>query len=164
MKRIILVATGITLALASSLNSSWAQNAAPASNPSAPPGSGAQGVPVRFGADPAGQTSSPAPTGSNQPFMQRLPPGRMRQGRPVFIRALNALRMAKMELQRTEGDLGGHKQSAIEACDKALQELAEAMKALPTPPPPQRPAPLPPATAPPPGATPAATPPAQSQP
>src|SRR5580658_10212459 len=127
MKRNIFVATGIALALASSLNTSWAQNGTPATGQSPPPATGAQSVPVRFAADPSGQSPSPAPDGTNQ--LRRLAPGRMRQGRPVFARALSDLRMAKLELQRTEGDLGGHKQSALEACDKALQELAEVIKA-----------------------------------
>jgi hypothetical protein len=159
MKRNIFVVTGIALALASSLNTSWAQDAAPAANQPAPPASGNQSIPVHFASDPAGQPPSPAPIGTNQ--TPRLPPARMRQGRPVFTRALSDLRMAKLELQRTEGDLGGHKQSALEACDKALQELAEVIKALPTPPPPQRPVPPPAATAPPPAAPPGATPPPQ---
>jgi hypothetical protein len=47
------------------------------------------------------------------------------------MRALNDLRMVKAELQRSQDDFGGHKDSALEACDKAMQELEAVMKAAP---------------------------------
>jgi hypothetical protein len=45
------------------------------------------------------------------------------------MRALNDLRMVKAELQRSQDDFGGHKDSALEACDKAMLELEAVMKA-----------------------------------
>jgi hypothetical protein len=122
MKRNMLVAAGIALILAFSLNNSQAQNDAP------PPGPG-----------PAPRQPGPVPDGTNQPQFQRMPPPRFGRQRPVFGRALADLKMAKMELQHAQGDLGGHKDSAMEACDKAIQELAAVMKSLPQPPPAQRP-------------------------
>ncbi len=165
MKRNILVAVGIALVFASSLVNARAQNDAPAPAPAATP----QNLPTRFSADNPAPTPNPALTGTNQPLIQRMPSARFHQGHPMFARAITDLRAVKMELQRTEGDLGGHKNSAIAACDKAMLELTEALKALPSPPPPaQRPTPLPPGATPLPAApanAPApAAPPAQPQP
>jgi hypothetical protein len=36
--------------------------------------------------------------------------------------------MAKMQLQRSTNDFEGHKDSAIQACDKAMEELQAVMK------------------------------------
>jgi hypothetical protein len=67
-------------------------------------------------------------------------PPRGRQPRAfAFQRALTDLKQVKMELQRSQDDYGGHKDTAIAACDKALEELDAVMKAMPQPtPPPQR--------------------------
>lgn len=59
-----------------------------------------------------------------------------RQPRPFIMRTLNDLRMVKAELTRSQEDFGGHKASAIDACDKATAELEAVLKTLP---PPQRP-------------------------
>ena len=149
MKRNMIVAAGIALVLAFSLKNSKAQNDAPAPAPlpatNQAPGAGStfQNNPTRLPVDNANQPPAPAPGAPNpQPF-QRMPPPRFRQPRPVFSRALSDLRAVKMELQRAEGDLGGHKESAIEACDKATAELLAAMKALPPTPSPVRPGPAP---------------------
>jgi hypothetical protein len=57
----------------------------------------------------------------------------------MFItRALNDLRMVKADLQRSQDDYGGHKDSAIAACDKAMEELDAVIKAMPPMPAPQR--------------------------
>jgi hypothetical protein len=95
-------------------------------------------------------------------------PPRARQPRMFVQRALGDLKQVKMALQGSQEDFGGHKDSAIAACDKALEELDAVMKAMPHPTPPQRPGvppggqfqqnltPLPPAGGNPPGAAPAA--------
>ena len=85
--------------------------------------------------------------------------------RPPVRRGLNSipqsimiLNRAVMELQRTENDYNGHRQSALDACNKALDELKGLAKEanLPMPgarpfmPPAQRP--MPPGGTPPPGA------------
>jgi hypothetical protein len=55
------------------------------------------------------------------------------------IRAQADLKQVKMALQGSQDDFGGHKESAIAACEKALEELDAVMKAMPQPtPPPQR--------------------------
>jgi hypothetical protein len=145
MKRNIIVAAGIALILAFSVKDSRAQNDAPAPAP-VPATNQAPGPTITFQnnlnrapADNPNQPLAPAPVGPNQPAFQRMPPPRFRQPRPLFSRALSDLRAVKMELQRAEGDLGGHKDSAIEACDKATQELMAVMKALPPMPSPVRP-------------------------
>jgi len=142
MKKNMLIAAGIAMVLAIGLDNPQAQtNAAPA-------------PPV------AGPATAPGP-GMRQP-------GRPRQPQPpVYARAINDLRMAKMQLQRSPGDFEGHKDSAIQACDKAMEELQAVMKIVMaeqqkahTPPPGQAPG-QPPATQ----QTPAAPAPAtQSQP
>jgi hypothetical protein len=126
MKRNMLVAAGVALVLAFSLNNSWSQNDPPAPEV----------------AQATAPSPAPAPAFQNNPGsnqFQRMPPPRFRQGRPAFARTLSDLRMMKTELQHLQGDFGGHKESAIEACDKAMQELAAVMKSLPPPPSPQRP-------------------------
>jgi hypothetical protein len=85
------------------------------------------------------------------------------------MRALNDLRMVKTELQRSQDDFGGHKDSAIEACDKAMLELEAVMKASPPLPSPVQNPQLPTGAVPPPPSAPAAppapvAPPAQPQP
>jgi hypothetical protein len=58
----------------------------------------------------------------------------------MFVqRALADLKQVKMSLQGAQEDFGGHKDSAIAACDKALEELDAVLKAMPAPIPPQRP-------------------------
>jgi len=90
------------------------------------------------------QPTAPAP---NQPFppgpgprpMPRPMPARPGQPRMYVQRALAELRRVKTSLQGSQEDYGGHKDSAIAACDKALEELDAVMKAMPVPTPPQRP-------------------------
>jgi hypothetical protein len=48
------------------------------------------------------------------------------------------LKQVKLALQGAQEDFGGHKDSAIAACDKALEELDAVMKTMPAPAPPQR--------------------------
>ena len=127
MKKNMLIAAGIAMVLAFSLDNSQAQtNAAPAPPammPAPPPGPGAR------------------------------PPARFRQPQPIFARAISDLRMAKMQLQRSTNDFEGHKDSAIQACDKAMEELQAVMKVAiaeqqKAQPPPQEQAPAQPPAAP----------------
>jgi hypothetical protein len=127
MKRKILIMAGIGLMLAFSQNNSQAQTT---------------NVPV---VGPAPIAPSPLPPG------QRFPGPRTRQPRVFIPRVLNDLRMMKAQLQRSQDDFGGHKDSAIEACDKALLELDAVLKASPPLPSPQQTGqPLPGGTVPPP--------------
>ena len=140
MKKNTLLAAGAALVLAVCANTTFAQDA-PAPNP----------VP------------SPAPAPAPAP----MPPGRRPMGpmtgRPLRMSvpmAVRSLQDVKRGLQAAQDDVGGHKQSAIDACDKALEELQEVMKVLPAPqPPPQRPGAAFPGAAVPPGGTPPGTPP-----
>jgi len=98
----MLLAAGIALILAFSLDNSQAQsNAAPAPPSTVPP-----------------------------PLMKAGPrqPPRSRGPQPVFSRAVNDLRMAKMQLQRSTNDFEGHRDAAIQACDKASEELEAIIK------------------------------------
>ena len=139
MKRQTLIVAGIALVLAFCLNNTQAQttNNAPA------PG-------------PAGLVPAPPPG--------QRPPPRPRPPHLFITRALSDLRMVKAELQRSQDDFGGHKNYALEACDKAALELEAVMKTLPAPPSPQR-VPQPPGgTAPPPSSVPVPPPTAPSAP
>jgi hypothetical protein len=66
------------------------------------------------------------------------------QLRNSIVRSMGDLQSVKAQLQRSTGDLGGHKDSAIEACDKVVQELRAVLSALPVPPSPQQTMQLPP--------------------
>jgi hypothetical protein len=142
MKRNILVTAATALVLAFSLNNARAQaDAAPAAlapvtNAAPAPGSTFQNNLTRLPAGDSNQQGGALP-GPQQ--FQRMPPTRFRQPHQAYNRALGDLRMVKMELEHADGDLGGHKASAIEACDKAIQELTAVEKSLPTPPSPRQP-------------------------
>ncbi len=145
MKRNLCIAGGIALVLAFGLNDSRAQNDAPAPTPAlvtnqpAPATSTFQNNLTRIPPDKSNQPPGAVPGVPGPTQFQRMPPARFRQTHPVFNRAVGDLRMVKMELEHSQGDLGGHKDSAIEACDKAIQELTAVIKALPQPPPAQQP-------------------------
>jgi hypothetical protein len=142
MKSKTLFMAGIALVLALCLNNSQAQT----TNAPAP--------------GPAGLAPAPPPG--------QRPPPRARQPRIFITRALNDLRMVKADLERSQDDFGGHKDSAIEACQKAMDELQAVMKASPPQPAPQPNAQPPGAGAPPPPSLrmtpPAGTPPAGAPP
>lgn len=143
MKRNMFVAAGTALVLAFSLNNSQAQNDAPPAalapvTNAAPPVSSFQNNLNRIRANDANPPPGALPGAGPQQF-QRMPPPRFRQPHLAYNRALGDLRMVKLELEHAQGDLGGHKDSAIEACNKAIQELTAVMKSLPQPPPPQQP-------------------------
>jgi len=96
------VAAGIALILAFSLDNSQAQS----------------------NAVPAPPSTTPAPPMKPGP---RQPP-RFRQPQPVLSRAVSDLRMVKMQLQRSTNDFEGHRDAAIQACDKASEELEAIIK------------------------------------
>lgn len=50
------------------------------------------------------------------------------QRHPQIIRAIAALRSAKQDVANAPHDFGGHKKTAIEACDKAIAELEAVLK------------------------------------
>lgn len=56
------------------------------------------------------------------------------RGRPgpamIYRQASMVLKRAKTELERGTNDYDGHRQSAIEACDKALQEMDAVQKVI----------------------------------
>jgi hypothetical protein len=116
MKRKNLIAAGIVLVLALCLGQSQAQT----TNVPAP---------------------GPVPVNPVPPPGPRPPQFRPRQPHPFIMRAMNDLRMVKADLQRSQDDFGGHKNSAIEACEKAMQELDAVLKATPPPSPQQNPPP-----------------------
>jgi len=99
----MLVTAGTAVVLALFVNNSQAQTAAA----------------------PAPPATAPAPP----PGLQPRPFSRARQPEPVLSRAISDLRMAKMQLQRSTNDFDGHKASAIQACDKAMEELQAIVKA-----------------------------------
>lgn len=108
--------------------------------------------------------SSPRPP-NGYPGYPGMPPGRLRApGTFIYMRTLGDLRMVKREMQRASNDFGGHRDSAIAACDKAIEEI-QAVQAAVQASMPHRPpmAPVPPQPTPPESA-PAAPPPASSTP
>ncbi|HUA67660.1 MAG TPA: hypothetical protein VMA13_03855 [Candidatus Saccharimonadales bacterium] len=52
-----------------------------------------------------------------------FPAGKEIDDKRTFLEAVMALRRTKLELQHSDDELGGHQQSAINACDRAIQEL-----------------------------------------
>jgi hypothetical protein len=63
-------------------------------------------------------TTNWRPGATNQfPRLRSTPQGQS------FRAAIMALRRAKLELQHSKDNLNGHQRSAIDACDKAIQEL-----------------------------------------
>jgi len=125
MKRNTFMAAGAALVLALILNNSRAQDTAPVPAPTPTPPSVAP---------TPGQPVAPDPGPRPRPM-----PPRARQPRMFVLRAQADLKQVKMALQGSTEDYGGHKESAIAACDKALEELDAVMKSMPQPaPPPQR--------------------------
>lgn len=91
-------------------------------------------------------TNAPAPA----PVRAGPPPGALR-GQPHFNPTANSvmsvrpavfvLNRVMAELQRTDNDFDGHRQAAIDACEKARAELMEVAKSAGIPMPPDRGAP-----------------------
>ena len=97
--------------LALTLNTLQAQ---PPDAPNPPPGAPPQAAP-----------GTPGNPGNFHP----MPPQFRGRQSPVFRQALGILRRAKMELSRSQQDYDGHRQSAMDACDKAMQELQAVVQA-----------------------------------
>jgi len=55
-------------------------------------------------------------------------------GHPSFRQAIMALRRAKLELQHSKDTFNGHQKPAIDACDKAIQELETVVRTSGSPP------------------------------
>lgn len=109
MKKNILLAATLALiaALTFSVNNLRAQNSPPPGGP--PPG---QQPPPNFRqGGPAGMRGRPGPA-------------------MIYRQASMVLKRAKTELERGTNDYDGHRQSAIEACDKALQEMDAVQKVI----------------------------------
>jgi len=47
---------------------------------------------------------------------------------PAIRRAIGALEAAKTDLQHASHDFGGHRAAALAECDKAIEQLREALK------------------------------------
>ena len=65
----------------------------------------------------ATETNRPAFRGNQTPSLTAMPE------QQSFREAIMSLRRAKLRLQNSKDDFGGHQKTAIEACDKAIQEL-----------------------------------------
>jgi hypothetical protein len=63
------------------------------------------------------QTNNPAPGAP-----------RHNERHPAIHKAIVALQAARMDLQHADHDFGGHRQAAMEECDKAIAQLREALK------------------------------------
>ena len=57
-----------------------------------------------------------------------VPPLGQRERHPEINRAIKALEVAKAHLQRAAHDFGGHRAEAVEAVDKALEQLKLALQ------------------------------------
>jgi hypothetical protein len=101
---LLIVAIALVGTVTLTLNSLRAQNGPP---PGAPPPSSGQAMPP--GMHPG--------------------PNRGRPGSSYAI-AIMQLRRVKMDLERSKEDYDGHRQTAIDACDKALQELEAVHKSI----------------------------------
>jgi len=51
-----------------------------------------------------------------------------RERHPEIRKAIAALERAKTDLQRANHDFGGHRAAALEACDKAIEQLKLALQ------------------------------------
>lgn len=61
-----------------------------------------------------------------------LPPSTLaepRERHPEIHEAIHALEKAKLHLEEARHDFGGHRKEALEACDRALQQLRLALDA-----------------------------------
>lgn len=81
----------------------------------------------------AQQTPPPAgpPTISHGPpgGMRPIPPGFRGRAGARYMQTIMFLKMSKAELQHATEDFDGHRQTAMDACDKAIAEL-EAVQSI----------------------------------
>lgn len=61
-----------------------------------------------------------------------MPPGFRNRSFMLYHSASGSLTRAKMELERSKEDYDGHRQSAIDACDKAIHELESIQESIRT--------------------------------
>ncbi|HEY6350617.1 MAG TPA: hypothetical protein VI636_14525 [Candidatus Angelobacter sp.] len=78
---------------------------------------------------PAISPAAPAPKpAAAATAPQREDEGRGRERHPHIRAAIRELREAKHELQVADHDFGGHRDEAMEACDKAIHQLEQALQ------------------------------------
>lgn len=65
----------------------------------------------------ATETNRPDYMGNRTPVLTAMPE------QQSIREAITSLRRAKLRLQNSKDDFGGHQKTAIEACDKAIREL-----------------------------------------
>jgi hypothetical protein len=51
-----------------------------------------------------------------------------RERHPEIRKAISALEAAKNDLKRASHDFGGHRESALKACDEAINQLRQALE------------------------------------
>ncbi len=84
----------------------------------------------------AASSASPPPVSVNQlaaaPQQAAAPikkaAAARRERHPEIRKAIAALERAKTDLQRANHDFGGHRAAALEACDKAIEQLKLALQ------------------------------------
>ncbi|HEY6248396.1 MAG TPA: hypothetical protein VI685_00455 [Candidatus Angelobacter sp.] len=85
-----------------------------------------------FTMTPAISKAAPAPTpaaaAATAPQREDEGKGRGRERHPHIRAAIRELQAAKHELQTADHDFGGHRDEAVEACDKALHQLQQALQ------------------------------------
>ncbi len=54
--------------------------------------------------------------------------GARRERHPAIRKAIAALERAKTDMQRASHDFGGHRAAALEACDRAIEQLRLALQ------------------------------------
>jgi len=149
-KRLAIILSGAAAAgvLSLGLSSSFAQTTNQVPPTGIPPAPGTPGIPNSPAApQPIPGRPAPPQPGARPPGFPRRMPSHM-----PLRNALRALDAAKRDLNAATTDFDGHRQAALDACDKAIAELNEALKHAPEP--------TPPPTATPPGAAPGTPPPA----
>ena len=75
----------------------------------------------------ATSSASPAPKPAAA-AAQKEDEGRGRERHPHIRAAIRELQAAKHELQTADRDFGGHRDEAVEACDKAIHQLQQALQ------------------------------------
>jgi hypothetical protein len=82
-------------------------------------------------ATPAPQQPTVPPPGNPGPRPGGITPGfRGRAGMMNYRNTVMMLKRVKADLENSKEDYDGHRQSAIDACDKAMQELEAVQKSI----------------------------------
>jgi hypothetical protein len=82
-------------------------------------------TPAIMSGAPAPKPAAPA---AAAPQHKREDEGEGRERHPHIRAAIRELRAAKHELQVADRDFGGHRDEAVEACDKAIHQLEQALQ------------------------------------